>query len=182
MPHWTNRPPAAARSSALEIIRTPAGRPLTATIISADITGTATHFAQNRTLPCSRPDPCEHCDKGLAWRWHGYLAVLLDGKPRPVILELTAQAAENVAAAREQYGTLRSARIRLTRAGKRPNGRVQVALAPPDPENRHVPPEPDIRVALCHIWNYDPQRAKPAPRAPNKAAQIHVSPEPPTKN
>lgn len=182
MPEWTNRPPATARSSALEIVRTPPARPLIATILSDDIIGTATHFTNHRTTPCGRPDACEFCDRGLPWRWHGYLAVLLPERPRPCLLELTAQAAESVASARAQYGTLRGARIKLTRAGKRPNGRVQVALAPPPDDPDPLPPEPDVRHALCHVWNYDPASAQPAPRHPSGARQLHVTPPNDTPN
>jgi len=182
VPTWTNRPPAYARSSAMEIIRTPPSRPLIATILSDDLVGTPTHFTNNRTTPCSKPDQCEFCDRGLPWRWHGYLAVRVADRPRPCLIELTAQAAESVAAARAEFGTLRGARIKLTRAGKRANGRVQVALAPPADDADSLPPEPDVPHALCHIWNYDPARTAPAPRHPSGARQIHVTNDPDTPN
>lgn len=175
MPNWTNRPPTDTTSAALRIVRVPPKAPITLTILSHEIVGTPTHFANNRTTPCDGPGECDLCARGIGWRWHGYLAVRLDATGETAILELTAQAAARFADHFDAQGTLRAARAKLARANGRPNGRILVAINPPKPDAPPLPDEPDIRRNLCHIWGLAPAQAEDGVRQVYPAKSIHVS-------
>ena len=148
----SDRPPVQTSGPALQITRTPQGRPFTGLILSNNLTGTNTHFYKGRTCPCELPN-CAACADGLPWRWHGYVACMDITTGRHCLYELTAAAAEPLVTYHDLTGTLRGVLFESTRIGKRPNGRVTIRCKPSDPLKHHLPPEPNVPLALCQLWN-----------------------------
>lgn len=152
MVNWTNHPPTDAGPYAYRIVRTPADKPLTATITCNDLLGTDTHYVNHRTIPCEGPDHCAACQQGYSYRWHGYVsAVLLPGLEH-VIIELTPGAAQTLTTYQRAYHDLRGCSLRAHRPSGRPNGRVVLHCKRTDPAKSPLPPAPDLKVILCHIW------------------------------
>jgi hypothetical protein len=154
MIEFSNDLPNCATNFGYRLIRTPPYKPIRLIILSPKVLATRTHFTKSRTTPCTVPS-CAACDEGLAFRWHAYLAALMLPAREKVILELTAQAAEQLRPAISGYGTLRGIELILDRPSNRPNGRVRltakIGMAPPD----GLPPEPNTQAILLHIWGQD---------------------------
>jgi len=152
MPIWSNCPPADKCGVSFTLRRTPQGRPLTCISTSEDLIGCPTHFYRGRTTPCSG-EGCPACADGLPWRWHAYLSCLEISTREHFILELTAQAAENLISYRTAHKTIRGCLIELTRHKQRPNGRVILRCKPADLNKVPLPPAPDLIKCMQNIWN-----------------------------
>jgi len=154
MPQWSTTPPLQSAEFSYRLIRAPACRPIALTLISSKPQGTYTHYTKGRTLPCDG-DGCSACKEGHPYRWHAYLAARVDGTREKVILELTAQAAEQLLPALNEFKTLRAVAILLERPARRPNGRIRITIAPGRRPENDLPPEPDIQRMMLHIWGLD---------------------------
>lgn len=157
MPNFTNLPPADSSSPGFRLIRTPAGHPLHAYVLSENLIGCNTHFINNRTVPCDAPD-CDPCQNGIGWRWHGYLLVLTANTQETVIFECTARASACFSEYRERYGTTRGAAFKAERLNNRPNGRVLIQAKPADLTKVNLPKAQPVTKLLCHIWNIPPNQ------------------------
>lgn len=157
MPSWTKTPPTDLGRSGYRLIRTPPNHPLTAYVLSDNLVGCKTHFVGNRTIPCEHPD-CEPCNSGVAWRWHGYLAVLIATTQEIVIFECTARASQTFAAYFQRYGTTRGCQFKAERLNARHNGRVLIQARPADLAKINLPKSPPVEKLLCHIWNISEQQ------------------------
>ena len=185
---WSNSPPPEASDYGYRLVRTPAYRTLRGICLAHDIVGTRTHFYKSRTKPCLGLD-CPECQEGLPWRWHGYLPLLILPSKERVILEITAQAAEQLTALASGYRTLRGLEVTAARPSQKPNGRVVLQARPNGTPPDHLPLEPDVKTILLHIWGLDDQplrdngQAKgythviPAPKQPD-TLPIHPSANP----
>jgi len=169
MPQWTSDPPATPSDFTFRLIRVPAARPLHCVIIAPRPTGCRTHFFKGHTIPCE-DQGCEPCQQGLYWRWHAYLPALCSPGGEKVILELTAQATEQLQAALAEYRTLRGIEILAERPSKRPNGRIRITTAPGLRPETSMPPCPDVPRIMQHIWGLDDQKliSKPGKLASNR--------------
>lgn len=152
MPQWTDKPPTTPRGPGLPLRRTPQAQKLQAIVTTDNLIGCPTHYFRSRTIPCEQPN-CEPCNQGFSWRWHGYLAALDPCTHEHFLFEFTAQAADAFRAYRDRYGTLRGCLFQARRLSANRNGRVLIQTKPANLEHVHLPPEPDIKSALCHIWN-----------------------------
>ena len=152
MPNFDSTPPADLGRSGFRLIRTPAGHPLVGHIISDSLVGCRTHFNNQRTLPCESPN-CDCCESGIAWRWHGYVLLLLDATQEVVIFECTARSSESIAAYHQRHGTTRGAHMKASRVNGRNNGRVLIQCKPADLQKITLPPALPVEKLLCHIWN-----------------------------
>lgn len=159
MPKWQNDPPTDHSQSGYRLVRTPAAHALLAHVLCEDLVGCPTHFVGNRTIPCEAPN-CESCSAGISWRWHGYLAVLLDATQEIAIFECTARAAEAFKQYHQRYGTLRGCHFKAMRHNARQNGRVLIQAKPGDLAKITLPKPPDVRKLLCHIWNIAPKQVE----------------------
>lgn len=174
MPIFTDSPPDDHRNSGLRLIRTPEARALTGYVLSDNVTGTPTHFVGNRTVPCEGAD-CECCESGVPWRWHGYLAVLIEATQETVLFEMTAKASDSFKAYYERYGTTRGAHFKAQRLNARTNGRVLIQAKPADLAKVHLPKSPNVQKLLCHIWNISENQISKStikPRQPFDAVKI----------
>lgn len=177
MPTFDNRPPADSSSAGLRLIRTPAGHAIAGHVLSDNLVGCKTHFVGNRTIPCESPT-CEPCEAGVPWRWHGYLAVLLDHGNETVLFETTARAAETFAAYFQRYGTTRGAYFKAQRLNNRSNGRVLIQTKPADLEKITLPKAPAVEKLLCHIWNIPEKQVEKTnnrPRPPFQNVRVDRS-------
>jgi len=176
MPTFTNEPPDMPNGYVFRIVRTPANSVLQAAITCDDAVGCETHFANNRTVPCEGPDACDLCTEGYSRRWHGYVSAVLHPSLEHVLFEFTAQASDTFKNYRLLHNTLRACLFKASRPSKRPNGRVIIHTSPGDEQRIRIPPPPDIRKILCHIWNvpYNPHQPTRMNRPPFKS--IHLTP------
>jgi hypothetical protein len=181
--NWNNDPPHEASNYGYRLIRTPPYKPIRGIVLSENLLGTRTHFTRSRTIPC-QGEGCEHCAEGLPWRWHGYLAMILDPGKEKVIIELTAQAAEQLKPTISGFGSLRCVEILCERPSKRPNGRVRILARRNGIAPNSLPEAPEIQKIMLHIWGLDDQplrdsgRAKGVPRlspAPAESGELPIS-------
>lgn len=175
MPNWTDTPPADNNVYAFRILRTPAEKPITATITSDNLVGTFTHFAHHRTVPCEGQDECEWCKAGHSRRWHGYIGAVLHQGLEHALIELTQSAAETLHNYRQAYGTLRGCAFTAYRPSKRINGRVVVQCKRGSTPDSTLPAELDLRSILCHIWNVATTKTTATTRVVPGADQLRVN-------
>lgn len=174
MPRFDTSPPVENHHSGYRLIRTPASHPLLAHVLSDNLIGCRTHYVANRTIPCETPH-CEHCEAGIGWRWHGYLAVILDSTQEIVLFECTARAAEAFAAYYQRHTTTRGCHFKAVRYKSRHNGRVLIQAKPGDLAKINLPPAPSVEKLLCHIWNIPPSTTRTTdhkPRNPHENLEV----------
>lgn len=152
MPQFSSEPPQDEQRSGLRLIRTPAAAPIHGYVISNELSGCPTHFANNRTQPCETPN-CPFCESGIGWRWHGYFLALIHATQETVIFEITAYTSDAFKDYFKRYGSLRGAAFKCARANGKSNGRVLAQLKPADLTRVDLPRDRNIRKLLCHIWN-----------------------------
>ncbi len=190
MMDWQNSPPEKTEGYGMRLLRTPAKGALRGMITCESLQGTPTHYFGGRTVPCLQKD-CKACGNGVGWLWHGYLSMILPKTHEHVLLELTAQACEQVNAYHKQHSLLRGAFVTATRAGKLANGRVILELNPGDQTGIQLPDPPDVRKHMMHIWGiqdageakqtYSPERGngfRAHIKEPNNAHHSDRSPAP----
>lgn len=180
MPLFSTEPPTDPRGHGLPLMRTPPNGRLIVAITTPEMIGCPTHWYGGRTVPCEG-EHCKPCLEGYPWRWHGYLAGMLPGSRRHVLLEFTAQAAETINQYRQSHGTLRAAILTAQRHKNRHNGRVLVSLKPGDVDNLNLPPEPDIVNALSILWNIPATKGDPTDTLKNTTRVIPNQPNTNTK-
>lgn len=177
MPNFDTSPPTDLGRSGYRLIRTPAAHPLIGHILSDNLIGCRTHFTANRTIPCESPN-CELCNTGIAWRWHGYVLIVIDATQEVVIFECTARSSQSIAAYFQRYGTTRGAHMKAARSPARANGRVLIQLRPADLEKVNLPKALAVEKLLCHIWNIPEghvSTSEGTPRPPFKDTQVDRS-------
>ncbi len=174
MPKFDTTPPSDLGRSGYRLIRTPANSPLFAHVLSEQLVGCKTHFVGNRTIPCEAPD-CESCNSGVPWRWHGYLAIVIESTREIVIFETTARAAAAFTDYHQRYGTTRGCHLKAQRLNNRTNGRVLIQARPSDLAKINLPPAPNVEKLLCHIWNISEKQVtinERKPRPPHEDIKI----------
>lgn len=171
MPNFDSTPPTDLGRSGYRLIRTPAAHAIVGHIISDNLVGCRTHFVGQRTIPCESPN-CDSCDTGIAWRWHGYVLLVVDTTQEVVIFECTARSSQAIAAYFQRYATTRGAHLKAVRSPPKPNGRVLIQCKPADLEKVTLPKAPPVEKLLCHIWNL-PE---------NQVGVTDCTPRPPFRN
>lgn len=177
MPTFDHSAPTDLGRSGYRLLRTPAASPLTGYVLSDNLVGCKTHFVGNRTIPCESPN-CDPCDSGIAWRWHGYLLVILSPSQETVIFEMTAIASAAFADYYKRYGTTRGAAFKAQRVNGRHNGRVLIQAKPADLAKVNLPKAVPLQKLLCHIWNIPPNQVTTPdtkPRPPFQDTRIDRS-------
>jgi hypothetical protein len=174
MVEWTNTPPADQNGFAYRLIRVPAARPIRLIILSPQPIGTNTHYHKGRTKPCDG-QLCEACQLGLPYRWHSYIAVHNADTGENALLELTAQATEQLQPARDEFHTLRAVKLVLERPSHRPNGRIHINIHPGRAAELGLPDPPEVQRILLHIWGLDD---RPLAQTTNRLQSIGVTPTP----
>jgi hypothetical protein len=176
MPTWSTIPPPDEAPYAFRIVRTPAKGTLSAVATATEVTGSNTHFAHNRTLPCEGPDQCKLCAEGYSWRWHGYLSAVLTATLEHVLFEFTAAASDTFQNYYLLHVNMRGCWFAAHRPSGRPNGRVVITCKYADPQRMRLPDPPDVRAILCHIWNVKADHAVDIGRTRQFGADIGIIP------
>lgn len=174
MPNWNTEPPSGLGRSGIRLVRTPTAHAFLALVLSDNMVGCNTHYVNQRTIPCETPN-CEPCENGIGWRWHGYLAVLVDATKETVLFETTALAAAAFRDYHQVHATLRGCHFKAVRLNQRPNGRLLIQAKPADLANLKLPDAPDVQQLLCHIWNIPPNQVQDRdskPRPPFAAVRV----------
>jgi len=173
---WSNEPPPDATHGAVRLIRVPAQGVLRGIILSTDLKGTPTHYDGTRTQPCAR-ESCELCSRGLPWRWHGYVGLLIVGTQERVVLELTAAASQRLADHARQNGTLRGFDLIAQRPKGKANSRIAIQLGALQRPSTSLPPDPDIPALMAYIWgtasNGQQMRRRPTPELDTEQPDQH---------
>lgn len=151
MPTWSNQIPDDPRGQGLPLLRTPAGRSLTAIVTSPDLIGCNTHYWGGHTVPCDAPT-CEACQAGIAYRWHAYLSAYNPDDQLHFIFECTAQAAQTFAAYRQEHQTLRCCHFEAYRWKHTRNGRVIIKCQRSAIQSAALPNAPDLARIMAIIW------------------------------
>ncbi len=136
---------------AWRICRAAAAVPLKLVLLSDDWFGIRLHYWNRRSRPCTGPATCPVCRQQVS-RWNGYLLAVRCSDESHVVWEFTPAIHDDLAAAREKYGTLRGLQVRITRKDKRENGRLQFSEYGQTPGLATLPPAQDIVPIIFRIW------------------------------
>jgi len=114
----TSAPPPVRPEGLLFIHRLKANKGFRGVILSHDPFGAYVHFVDERSRLCLGHDSCLFCERGIARRWKGYLAVCgLSIQTRPEILEVTQDLVSQIAAKNPDKKSLRGWEIHVKRGG-----------------------------------------------------------------
>lgn len=151
---WADRPPPVKSLPHLPMKRLGPGEKLTGALTIHAMIGIYTHFWQRRTLPCGG-EQCPACADNRPRRWEGYISLWTPTPSKHVIIALTPGAAADLSNELGPIGNDRGRIIVVERLGKRPNGRVVARAAEESRPESGLPPMPDLRAHLIHIWGLD---------------------------
>lgn len=149
--HVERLPSVDSTNSGWDIIRALPDGKLSLVSVARDFFGIRTHFWKNRTGPCLRSG-CDACAHHHLSRWHGYLECVRAPEGTQVIFEFPPPAAMQLDAAVKEYGGLRGLQIVVTRATKKPNGKVTLQFKGLSPGAHKLPKELPIWPILSRIW------------------------------
>lgn len=175
MPTWTQTVPTAHPFAGVPLLRTPQNGFLAGHILSKQLTGTYTHYAQGRTQPHEDTE-CIHCAAKIPYRYHAYLSILNDRNRKACVIEMTAAPAELITQWVEANAYLRGVHISLCRPRKTLNGRVAIDLRPGTLSLVELPEEIDCINFMSQMWNIAATRLNPTQRA-NGQPHIRVDEE-----
>jgi hypothetical protein len=149
---WQEHPAPIAPGSRLDLIRCKLGATVPVVVLSERQVGTEIHWYNGRSFPHLK-NGCPACLAKRPAVWKGYLAVW-QPKPRTIaIIEFTTRCTNALDAYFLAYGTLRAATVVLTRKGRSDKGPLTLDISPSQYATNDLPPAPDIRHALTHMWN-----------------------------
>lgn len=179
MSSWSTDRPQPREFAAIPLVRVPPSGTIAGCITSREILSRDTHFANHRTQPCEEKD-CPHCLAGYPARPHAYLSFISRANDRQYVLELTGLAANTVHDAMKRYGRLRGLLFNAYRKQKRPNGRVEIELAPDPAGEERLPPPVEIRRFMAMLWNLPSREAAVAHHAGDleRLPIVRPAPEP----
>lgn len=95
---------------------------------------------------------CPGCDAGKHHRFVAWLTCWDEQKLQHIILEVSANASEQIGTYRHQYGTLRGARIVLSRKNQRYNGTMTATLSQSALHLEAIPAAFDLIEQLEFLW------------------------------
>jgi hypothetical protein len=133
------------------IVRADEAKPILLIALSDKHWGTRTHFFKGRTMPCLKTD-CEACKRKMLSRWTGYLLCLENKTGTKIIFEFTPPGALVLQKARNEYTTLRGLNIIASRPSRKANGKVLLEIRGMNSGAHKLPPAPDAKPLLMHIW------------------------------
>ncbi len=154
MRDWSDKPPANDKVPPLRIHRTPPRLSFTSWILSSNITGAMTHYANSRTIKCIG-EGCPICADHRLPRWYGYFAIYNPKSAARALFEIPDGAYLAFGDYLVKYKSLRGAKFTASRKPDRPNGQVVCQLTPPTNAEIPFPEEPDVFRLLCQIWGLD---------------------------
>jgi len=128
------------------------------------------HLGGEHIGPDGRPvKNCNGCRDDRPHRWNGWLCVYHEATLKHAILEITVNCLEPIEEHLRQLGTLRGSRIKLSRQGGRPNGRVTATLTRTELTLTQIPEAFDLRTGLEKLWQAPSKKAAPLLETPRVA-------------
>jgi hypothetical protein len=98
---------------------------------------------------------CPGCESSLPRRWEGYVACWTRSPSRHIIVALTPGAALGIGDSAPDPHQLRGLWLTCDRVGKRNNSRLRARVELIETAQIKLPPEPDLKAHLLHIWGLD---------------------------
>ena len=179
-PKWTPVPPQPSALPHLPLERIRGGALFRGLITSHSVLGVLTHFMGGRTLACVDGN-CPGCEAQMPQRWEGYLAVITPQPTRHIIVALTPGAALGIADSAPDAMMLRGNLLICERSGKRANARLRARIEPTEPYGKVLPPAPDLKAHLLHIWGLDTSHAAmDHPAYANRVKEFFTNPAKPS--
>jgi len=161
MQTWPTRPNRATSQTTTPLHRSKPGRTINGIITSNDLVGAYTHFWKGRTSLCTYPE-CEPCSVSRSARWYGYLHIWNPETNASGILEITPSCLPAIDDWLEKFGTLRGAKISVSRASHKINSRVVATLKATNFAIDRIPPCVDVISQLCRMWEVTREAAATA--------------------
>jgi len=135
-----------------EVISPKSQTAVIAIITSERWLGVWTHHANKRTRPCTGSElDCNFCYSRIGRRWKAYLCGVMFGTGKAVVLELTHGAVLGCPTLLDPNENLRGRKLRFWRKSEEPQSRMFAKLEGM-PADYTVPPDFNLRRALCKIW------------------------------
>jgi len=177
---FRSRPPAQPARQTFPVCRSGGKWTLNVAVIALSdrVTCAATHYS-GRTRPCMEQfgKKCESCEAGWEPRWVGYFAAWHIQRKQKVVVELTATAADLLAAHAEKVGSIRGQLIRLSRLGDRKNGPLEISWQHSNTPADQLPASFDVEDVLRRLWRIN-QALKTGEQSPKTIAGT-ITPEDP---
>jgi hypothetical protein len=162
MPTWRKELPPEGKHMGFRLKRTPIGAAIGGIITSENFLVCDTHYWHGRTTPCERnaneqsetidDSTCAPCQQKIGWRTHVYFAAFNPQRSEHFIYECTTHAAKPIAVYLAAVGTIRGCIFHATRSTPTQNGRVIIETHTADLQKIHIPPAPNLILALSVIW------------------------------
>lgn len=170
-PRWDVPPPTPTNLPYLPLVRVPPGKPLSGLLTSQSVLGVWTHFLGGRTLPCMSSD-CKGCEAQMPKRWEGYISLITPSPSKHILVALTPGAALGISDTAPDPLQLRGNLVIFERGGKRLNSRLRARVERVDFYQKMLPPEPNLKEHLVHIWGLDQsQLGQDNPQYVNRVAE-----------
>jgi hypothetical protein len=154
---WLNDRPESLNLPDLPLRRLRASEQITGTITSNQALRVITHFYGARTLPCIG-DGCPGCAAHRERRREGYFSIETHAGHLHGILGVTDGAMLNLSDKAPDWNHLRGLEITVRRKGKKVNGRVNIDVHGLTLETQRLPPAPDLKRHMFHIWGLDSEQ------------------------
>lgn len=148
---FSSRPPEAAISKTIDIVRTPTNGSHSGIVLNSEIIGHDVHYWDGRSIPCI-PGNCAACEGKREPRWYAYFALWLPKKRETICLELTAKAIVPVLAWVERGESLRGAQIMVRRKQPVQTSRIVTTIDKGKFSPHELPESFDIAELLCRVW------------------------------
>jgi hypothetical protein len=163
IPRWQDDPPPERMLPHMPLVRVKPGVMLSGAVTTTQIHGVPTHYYGRRTLPCLADD-CPGCAKQMPSRWEGYIGLWSSRPSKHLIVALTPGAATGIIDTAKDPKNLRAVYVEICRTGRAANSRLVASCKELEIPSSHLPPIPDLRAHLLHIWglDLDPTKIDPA--------------------
>lgn len=114
------------------------------------------HFIGNRTLPCVSEN-CPGCTANRRQIRECYVSMINKADRRHIITVLTPTAELQLSDCAPDKTNLQGLNVRISREGKRPNGRIRLTTENELTPSSHLPKPPDLLRHLYVIWGLTPE-------------------------
>lgn len=152
---FTTEPPYRKSALNIPIMRVGAKGKFGGYSLAAEMLGCKIHY-HGRSVPCTLDPGCPLCKIDNVPRWIGYVPVWQPKLARPQLLELPTAAAEYLQQWIQRHGSLKGKLLVASRPGGRVNSRVKLDVETHDTSGLNMPGEPNVKAALCLIWQLNP--------------------------
>lgn len=151
---WSDTPTPKDQTNRLELVTLGPAASVHGVITCQKLLGTDTHYLNKRTLPCSHED-CPGCLRHQPKRPEFYVSLYTSKPSKHLLLRLTPGAAHLIVEHCPNREAQRGTWLTVKRRGTKANGSLLVEVGEKLVDYLVLPPEPDLRKCLWHIWGLD---------------------------